>query len=200
MSHWRRDWQMHGGDSDVPEEERRVETRVTTRAISRLSLLTQAARQRRAKAAAEISSWLDELIGTVERGVRQGESLWGGLLQQVARVEAASARVRARRRRREEQQAQQRSAAMQGDEPLHHDAWVVERILHVREMGGGGVKVLVRWAGGHDDSWRAYSQLNGAMQRAVQRWQTSVGGRPPGRRGGECLQQRNYGKHTSAIF
>ena len=56
--------------------------------------------------------------------------------------------------------------------------WLAERILHMRRAPRGGIEVLVRWAGRHDDTWQPYVNLKPAFKRAARLWARAVlGGR-----------------------
>ena len=123
---------------------------VGAQAVQWLTRLTDRARAKRAKDASEVRSWLDGVIGRVERevvrGMRSYCGLLNGLLRQADRAEAR------RKRKAEGGQSQGRAAkvraerrerAVCGEQPIRRNLWQVDRILFVRVRPGGGRQVLM---------------------------------------------------------
>ena len=153
---------------------------------SRRLLLTRVltARRRHEIAArdAAVACGLEAILRSVEKIVgaaaKQGSGLFGGLLADCARAEAQ----RVARKQREQSrlanvlaaEAAQRRDLDEGRAADHRGYCVIESILNVRKVRGGGIELLVRWAGDHPDSWVRQSALEPSMRVQAARWARHV--------------------------
>ena len=94
---------------------------------------------------AELRSWLDGLIGRVEKQVQLGQRIWNGVIKRVHEQVERAERDCAKRRRQA------------GAKPWGYQHF--DRVLAVRRRRGCRLDVLLRLKGGREDKWVAFEHL-----------------------------------------
>ena len=198
--------QVEGGGARLAVADGSVfDSRTIGHGIVRTREVSRVARERCERERTEVAAWLSGVITKVEREHRRTSGVYVGMLSQLMRnCERATAQAKRRRehaatartaavgrkmartaRRRKAAEAARAEAAaaaaalqpvLDGQRADDDDQWAWERVLHVRRGPGGGVQLLVRWRGGHDDSWIKYGDLGTSRaakcaRRAVRAWE-----------------------------
>ena len=124
---------------------------------------------------ATVASWLDALVGRVEREAARGQRIAEGMGRRLMRNLERAEQPKRRRDERAAAAAERASQADEGVRPYAGGLWAVNRILHVAKLPRRGVKYLVRWKGGGDDEWRSLGDIEMENKEVVaRRWERAA--------------------------